>query len=318
MFNGQDSPGDLGTMGKSSKARHCHHPGNYPYCPVRAPTNVLVVRAPLQQENGHVTGAAMHGASPFWPMEPAGKSQDLKRLEFIRSYSEYCWSKANQLASTVYSTGRAYTPATLDAHLRAVEERVSSFSTPLVCAVTQQTENVLRTLDGKVDIMFHAASELFAHSSLMADALERQHGYQQPFVGKGGREDYLHKLEEAWCKLMALPPVNKLLETTAPSVDFTRKKYLAAHDVVVGSTSYNKALATAANMLDQVKDTFVYKAAASKLYPVISPLADPALSKITHSACYSAVLDHLKPTCGLEGGPHQVEHGWRVLSCAQC
>jgi hypothetical protein len=47
----------------------------------------------------------------------------------------------------------------------------------------------------------------------------------------------------------------------------------------------------------QLTGSVVYRAAASKLYPVISPYADPALDRITHSPYYSAVLEHLKPAC---------------------
>ena len=45
----------------------------------------------------------------------------------------------------------------------------------------------------------------------------------------------------------------------------------------------------------QVTGSLVYRTAASKLYPVISSYADPALDRITASPYYSAVLDHLKP-----------------------
>lgn len=45
----------------------------------------------------------------------------------------------------------------------------------------------------------------------------------------------------------------------------------------------------------QVTGSLVYRTAASKLYPVISSVADPALDRITHSPYYSAVLDHLRP-----------------------
>ena len=67
----------------------------------------------------------------------------------------------------------------------------------------------------------------------------------------------------------------------------------------------------------------MYRAAASKLYPVISSYADPALDKITHSPFYSAVVDHLKPvptSCAIQdaplsgSGPLQQE----ALTCVHC
>lgn len=44
-----------------------------------------------------------------------------------------------------------------------------------------------------------------------------------------------------------------------------------------------------------LQDTFVYQVAANRLYPVVSPLADPALDRLTHSPVYTAVKDHFTP-----------------------
>lgn len=71
----------------------------------------------------------------------------------------------------------------------------------------------------------------------------------------------------------------------------------------------------------QLQHTAMYRA-ASRLYPVISNYADPALDKITGSAYYSAVVDHLKPLPS--GAPHDpsVSSGeskaFHILSCAPC
>lgn len=47
-----------------------------------------------------------------------------------------------------------------------------------------------------------------------------------------------------------------------------------------------------------LQDTYVYQVAANRLYPVVSPIADPALDKLTHSPVYTAVKDHLTPSSG--------------------
>lgn len=60
----------------------------------------------------------------------------------------------------------------------------------------------------------------------------------------------------------------------------------------------------------------MYRVAASKLYPVISPYADPALEKVMHSALYASVVDHLKPVPAAPGSP-EGKH-YQFLSCAQC
>ncbi len=69
----------------------------------------------------------------------------------------------------------------------------------------------------------------------------------------------------------------------------------------------------------QVTESVVYRFSASKLYPVISSYADPALDRITHSPYYSAVVDHLKPTCASSQTPLLAKSGsLDALPCMQC
>ena len=51
------------------------------------------------------------------------------------------------------------------------------------------------------------------------------------------------------------PPaaVNKLLDSAAPSVEFTRRKYAEAHDAIVASAAYTHALEAAAHILHKVR-----------------------------------------------------------------
>ncbi len=46
--------------------------------------------------------------------------------------------------------------------------------------------------------------------------------------------------------------VEKLLGSAQPSVEFTRKKYVEAHDAFVASAAYTNALETAAHVLSKV------------------------------------------------------------------
>ena len=77
-----------------------------------------------------------------------------------------------------------------------------------------------------------------------------------------------------------------------------------------------RRLTPAACGVRQVTGSLVYRVAASKLYPVISPYADPALAKVTHSALYASVVDHLKPMPTQPGSPDGKHY--QFLSCAQC
>jgi len=102
-------------------------------------------------------------------------------------------------------------------------------------------------------------------------------------------------VHDAWAKLAALPPVSRVIESAQPSIDFTQRKYGAAHDAVVASQTYNRALEAAAEVLQRVQESPLYKAAAGRLYPAISGIADPAIERIANSSYTKAVVDHLKP-----------------------
>ena len=45
--------------------------------------------------------------------------------------------------------------------------------------------------------------------------------------------------------------VTKLIETAQPSIDFTQRKYGDAHDAVVASATYNRALEAAAEVIQR-------------------------------------------------------------------
>ena len=73
----------------------------------------------------------------------------------------------------------------------------------------------------------------------------------------------------------------------------------------------------------QVTQSAVYRTAASRLYPVISTYADPALDKLTHSPYYQAAVDHLRPhsSCAVAAAPKEalLEQPHRAaLPCVQC
>ncbi len=75
---------------------------------------------------------------------------DLKRLAFIRSYSDYYFQKGYGLASSVYSTGKSYAPDRFHGSIAAVEQTVSEYGTPLVTAVQDKSDQVLQIVDSKV------------------------------------------------------------------------------------------------------------------------------------------------------------------------
>ena len=106
--------------------------------------------------------------------------------------------------------------------------------------------------------------------------------------------------------------VSKLLETAQPSVEYTQRKYADAHDAIVASALYNSALEAAAEVLQRVQESPLYRAAAERLYPAISGIADPALEKIANSTYTRAVVDHLKPI------PRDDGREWPAVTCVPC
>ena len=77
-------------------------------------------------------------------------ADDLKRLTFVRDYSGFCFNKGYSLAASVYNTSLAYTPASLNSSIRAVEQAVSDYSVPIATAVQDQSARALYQLDHQV------------------------------------------------------------------------------------------------------------------------------------------------------------------------
>ena len=143
---------------------------------------------------------------------------------------------------------------------------------------------------------------------------------------------------------MFVDAVAKVVASTQPSIDYTCEKYQEAHSAIINSAAYNCALDLADGVVKRLQvclalaccclckaawlmlflpmafpqqcpplqETFVYQVAASRLYPVVSPIAEPALDKLTHSPMYTAVKDHFTPpTC------HELSPAPLPALCAQ-
>ena len=78
--------------------------------------------------------------------------EDLKRLGFVQSYSGFCLSKSYSMASSVYNTSLAYTPARLNSSVRAMEGAISDYTVPMVNAVQNSSWRALHQLDHQVTL----------------------------------------------------------------------------------------------------------------------------------------------------------------------
>lgn len=90
--------------------------------------------------------AAQLSANQGLLLTKADQSLELKRLEFIRSYSTYYSSKVAGL----YARSRSKLPRALQPRLDAVESRVTAVSMPVVQAMQIRSEQLLTSLDRKV------------------------------------------------------------------------------------------------------------------------------------------------------------------------
>lgn len=93
-------------------------------------------------------------ASPLFSAQQGrlarSNDEDLKRLGFVQSYSDFCLSKSYSMASSVYNTSLAYTPARLNSSVRAMEGTISDYTVPIAIAVQNSSWRALHQLDHQV------------------------------------------------------------------------------------------------------------------------------------------------------------------------
>jgi hypothetical protein len=76
-------------------------------------------------------------------------------------------------------------------------------------------------------------------------------------------------------------------------LDIASEKGQAARDTLVKQPLYKKAYDSSNNLISQAQDTAVYKEASKRLYPVVAPIADPALEKL--QPYYDSTVNYFKP-----------------------
>ncbi|KAK9868808.1 hypothetical protein WJX84_003100 [Apatococcus fuscideae] len=280
------------TMGKSRKRSSKRHDTGYPYNPIRV-SNIQVVRPHRRrsEDNGIIVQPVFKtiGSRPA----SSQQKQQLKRLQFVASYAEYWWGKV----CNVYMAGRQFTPGNLSPSINFMEDKFVAMTLPFFAAVQQQSYEALQQMDAKVDAVLTAPAFSEQHLEGGSSGGWLQHDDQGKALYLQHETEVLAKMiSAAWAKLVSLPAVDKVLESAQPSVDFTRRKYTDAHDAVVASATYSKAMEAAEAIVSNFKHSFVYRTAAARLYPVVSQFTDPALDRIVQSQYYSAVVDHLRPT----------------------
>ena len=84
--------------------------------------------------------------------EPVNTQPDLRRLEFVKSYSESIFGSTFKLADSIYRTTRAHAPLPgfVDVRVKQAENKFSEFSVPALNFVQDRATQLLTVVDCKV------------------------------------------------------------------------------------------------------------------------------------------------------------------------
>jgi hypothetical protein len=156
--------------------------------------------------------------------------------------------------SAAYSTGKTLVPLPHSV-INALENTMSDLGGSLISSAQQQSEKVLYALDAKVDSVVS-----------MATGEVRGGGVSPPEVW--------------WESLSHRPPFKYVVSA-----------YQQAHDAVVQTPIYTKALELGGETMTRVHDSRLYKS----LLPLVGPLTEPAVKRIMESPTFQAVKEHLAP-----------------------
>ncbi|EFN52470.1 hypothetical protein CHLNCDRAFT_138816 [Chlorella variabilis] len=107
-------------------------------------------------------------------------------------------------------------------------------------------------------------------------------------------EVLLHEISAAWGKLSAMPAVERLVASSKVQVDAAYGKYKAAHDALVADPRYGAAVAKGGELLASLQATAAYKAAWTRLTPLLGLPAAQSAAKIA-APYVTAVAGHLAP-----------------------
>lgn len=154
-------------------------------------------------------------------------------------------------------------------------------------AYLQQAKDAIAYLkeNGMVGSAKHAVDQL---SAALENARTSLPTYVNDYAGA-----MLERVSQAWDALYTMPAVQKTLEAVSPSVELAKKKYVEAHGALVKAPIYDSAVKTGSDVFTKVSESYPYQTAANKLYPLVSPIADPVFDKA--SPYVNNVIEHMKP-----------------------
>lgn len=100
---------------------------------------------------------------------------------------------------------------------------------------------------------------------------------------------------DAWNTFAAVPAVAKLLASAEPLTTRGLSAFYTFHDTVVANALYKKVFDSTLGVFEFAETTTPYKLSATYVYPVVKPVADPAVEKLSKSKVVTETLSYWKP-----------------------
>ncbi|GIL87319.1 hypothetical protein Vretifemale_15400 [Volvox reticuliferus] len=254
----------------------------------------------------------------------------LKRLGFVDTYVHKLANGAAYVEGA-YQKVKPLVPKPVQPLLGKVEDAVRTYAPPVLTRASDRAEKLLRTADDKVDYLyletakflsqtrkltqsnidtFRAAADEY-YKMVKSSAVYLAEKLHHDVSVQGARDRIIMAVDkaraltdpdaavravyEAWQQFTALPPVADLLKKVEPVTQKGFDAFVAAHDALVGSNMYKHSVNLGASTLDWATTTTPYKLGAQYLYPIVQPVADPALEKVTKSTYINATLKYWSP-----------------------
>lgn len=258
------------------------------------------------------------------PSGAAKPHSELKRLSFVRDGSTAAYS----VSETLYLRLRSLTPSSLTPTL----EQVESLATPLVTRAASLGQHALVLADAQVDAVVTTADKGLKHTQIQEYlsflskagdyARERGSGLAQSArdsiaAASNTLQAAVNKAREtadpdvavplawdAWTKFASFPAVAKLLDTAEPAIKTGVSTFYSLHDNLVAAPVYAAVIDRTASTLTFATTTTPYKLGAQYLYPIVKPVADPAITTVSHSRVVNQVVEYWRPTAAVPVAAH--------------
>lgn len=259
--------------------------------------------------------------------------KSLKRLTAV-NYAVQLGASAAVSANGIYKRLKAYTPASIVPTLTKIEDAVATRSAPYVVKLQDYADFAIHFADDEVDYIITVLEKRLAdvkaagknanatnvtavsqsyikslldaasaavgkvHSS-SASSVQAAHTTFKTAVAKAQEctdpDVAVEMASDAWASFAAIPAVAKVLTATEPLSTRAIKYFYAFHDTLVTNPYYKAALDLTASTLAYAASTTPYKLSARYMYPVVQPVAEPAITKVTQSKIVSNTVQYWKP-----------------------